>query len=151
MPPLPRKYDVLNILMTFHAFPDEVEGKYCLVECIVPVGAGAPPNHHAGETEAFFILEGEVAFMIDGQDKLARAGDFIPVPDGALHAFEAIGHAPARMLILNAPGHMHAAFFTGIGKVLPEDQTTLPTPSEPDISAVLMKARETGMTILAPN
>jgi hypothetical protein len=28
----PRTYNVLNILMKFHAFPSEVMGKYCLVE-----------------------------------------------------------------------------------------------------------------------
>ena len=145
-----RKYDVLNILMNFHAFPDEVDGKYCLVECLVPVGAGAPPNHHAGETEAFYVLDGQVGFMIDGAERLAKAGDFVPIPDGALHAFQAVGDGPARVLILNAPGHMHEAFFTGIGKPLPDDQSTLPDPSEPDLPAVLAKAEASGMTILPP-
>lgn len=151
MPNRARKYSVLNILMNFHAFPGEVDNKYCLVECTVPVGAGAPPNHHAGETEAFFILEGQVGFMIAGEKRLAKAGDFIAIPDGAVHAFEAVGDAPARLLILNAPGHMHEAFFTGVGKALPDDHASLPEPSEPDIAAVLAKAQETGMTILPMN
>ncbi|MGB3245474.1 MAG: cupin domain-containing protein [Sulfitobacter sp.] len=146
-----RKFNVLNILMDFHAFPGEVDGKYCLVECVVPVGAGAPPNHHAGETEAFFILEGQVGFMIQGEERLAKAGDFVPIPDGAVHAFQAVGGSPARLLILNAPGHMHEAFFTGIGEALPDDQTELPQPSEPNIPAVVAKAQETGMTIMPPN
>ena len=147
----PRKYSALNILMNFHAFPDEVQDKYCLVECTVPVGAGAPPNHHAGETEAFYILEGEVGFMIDGQERLARAGDYVAVPDGAVHAFQAVGDAPARVLVLNAPGHMHVDFFTGIGTALPDDHTELPTPTAPDLAAVLAKAKDVGMTVLAPN
>jgi quercetin dioxygenase-like cupin family protein len=146
-----RKFNVLNILMDFHAFPSEVDGKYCLVECVVPVGAGAPPNHHAGETEAFYILEGQVGFMIQGEDRLAKAGDFVPIPDGAVHAFQAVGDTPARLLILNSPGHMHEAFFTGIGEALPDDQTELPAPSEPNIAAVVAKAQETGMTIMPPN
>ncbi|WP_253949211.1 cupin domain-containing protein [Mangrovicoccus sp. HB161399] len=145
-----RKYNVLNILMNFHAFPEDVQGKYCLVEALVPVGAGAPPNHHAGETEAFYILEGQVGFMIDGVERLARAGEHVVIPDGAVHAFKAVGDAPARMLILNAPGKMHDAFFTGIGTALPDSQTALPEPGIPDIPMVLAKARETGMTILEP-
>ena len=40
----PRTYNVLNILMKFHAFPSETQGKFCMVECPGPVGAGAPPN-----------------------------------------------------------------------------------------------------------
>lgn len=146
-----RKFNVLNILMDFHAFPSEVDGKYCLVECVVPVGAGAPPNHHAGETEAFYVLEGQIGFMIEGEERIATAGDFIPIPDGAVHAFQALGDTPARVLILNAPGHMNEAFFTGIGEALPDDQIELPAPSEPDIAAVVAKARETGMTIVPPS
>lgn len=145
-----RTYNVLNILMKFHAFPDEVDGKYCLVECTVPPGAGAPPNHHAGETEGFFVLGGQIGFMIDGKEILAGEGDFISIPDGAVHAFQAVGDTPARLLILNSPGNMHEDFFTGIGTALPDGQTELPTPSEPDIPAVLKKAEAVGMTIMAP-
>ena len=150
MPSRARKYNVLNILMNFHAFPDEVENKFCLVECVVPVGAGAPPNHHVGETEAFYVLEGQVGFMIEGQERLASAGDYVPIPDGAVHAFQAVGDVPARVLIINAPGHMHESFFTGIGEPLPEDHSHLPDPVAPDIPMVLAKAQEAGMTILVP-
>ena len=146
----PRTYNVLNILTKFHAFPSEVDGKFCLVECTVPVGAGAPPNHHAGETEGFFVLDGEIKFTIDGKESSAGPGDFVAIPDGAVHAFQAIGDRPARLLVLNAPGHMHEAFFTGLGAVLPEGQRELPDPAAPDISAVLKVAGEVGMTIVAP-
>jgi mannose-6-phosphate isomerase-like protein (cupin superfamily) len=146
----PRTYNVLNILMKFHAFPSEVMNKYCLVEALVPVGAGAPPNHHAGETEAFYVLEGQIAFHVDGADMVAGAGDYVPIPDGAVHAFQAIGDTPARVLIFNAPGTMHDAFFTGIGEVLPEGTATLPEPKAPDLPVVLAKAQEAGMHILAP-
>ncbi|WP_316013400.1 cupin domain-containing protein [Roseobacter sp. HKCCA0434] len=146
----PRTYNVLNILMKFHAFPEDVDGKYCLVECVVPVGAGAPPNRHAGETEGFFVLEGQVAFHVDGEDRITGPGEFVSIPDGAIHAFQAIGEGPARLLILNAPGHMHKAFFTRIGTPLPEGQTTLPEPSEPDLPTVMQVAQEVGMSIPAP-
>ena len=69
----PRRYETLGILMTFHAFPGEVSDKYCLVECVVPPGLGAPPNSHAGETETFYILDGEVEFMIAGETIRSRA------------------------------------------------------------------------------
>ncbi len=146
----PRTYSVLNILMKFHAFPEDVMGKYCLVEALVPPGAGAPPNHHAGETEAFFILDGQVAFRVGEREFVAGAGDHVPVPDGAVHAFQVIGDVPARMLILNAPGNMHDAFFTGLGEALPEGTTDLPQPREPDIAAVAAQAQAVGMTLVGP-
>ncbi len=144
----PRTYNVLNSLLRFHAFPSETMGKYCFVECLVPPGAGAPPNYHAGETESYYILEGQVGFLVDGRELLAGQGDFIVIPDGAVHAFEAVGDTPARLLIVNAPGHMHDAFFTGIGSPLPDDQTELPEPKEPDIAMVMAKANEVGLSIV---
>ena len=146
----PRTYNVLNILMKFHAFPAETMGKFCFVECLVPVGAGAPPNHHAGEAEAFYVVDGQVGFMVDGKEILAGPGDHISIPDGAVHAFQAVGDKPARLLIINAPGNMHDRFFTGIGKPLPENQTEPPEIREPDIPSVMAMAEEVGMTILSP-
>ena len=145
-----RTFNVLNILLKFHAFPSDTMGKFSMVECVVPPGAGAPPNHHAGETESFFVLDGEFGFMLDGQEFVAKAGDHVAVPDGATHAFSAMGDTPSRILIVNAPGHMHEQFFTDIGTALPEDQTTLPEPAEPDIPAIMAAAEACGMTIVGP-
>lgn len=148
--PRPRTYDVLGIVMKFHAFPDDVQGKYCLVEAMVPKGRGAPPNHHAGETEAFHVLEGEIGFMVDGKEFVAKAGDHVAIPDGAVHAFQAVSER-ARVLILNAPGHMHEAFFTGVGHVLPDGaMDPLPEAGPPDVGALVRAAEAQGMTILAP-
>ena len=146
----PRTYNVLNILMKFHAFPSETMGKFCFVECLVPVGAGAPPNHHAGETESFYVIDGQIGFMVDGEEILAGPGDHVAIPDGAVHAFQAVGEKPARVLIINAPGNMHDRFFTGVGEPLPEGQTELPVPSEPDIPAIFAVAEEVGMTLVDP-
>lgn len=146
----PRTYDVLGIVMTFHAFPDEVQGKYCLVEAMVPEGRGAPPNHHAGETEAFHVLEGEIAFEVEGRRFIAGPGDHVAIPDGAVHAFKGVS-ARSRVLILNAPGLMHDAFFTGVGQPLPEGATEpLPPAGPPDVEALVALAASTGMTILVP-
>lgn len=147
----PRTYETLGILMRFHAFPEEVENKYCLVEAVVPPGLGAPPNHHAGETEAFFMLEGRAEFTVDGTKTEVGQGGYVAIPDGAVHAFSATGDRPARLLILNAPGHMHARFFTELGKPV-ADETGHPAPlgGPPDIARVMATAAATGMTILAP-
>lgn len=147
----PRTYEVLGILMTFHAFPDDVDGKYCLVEAVVPPGCGAPPNHHAGETEAFHVLEGRFEFMVNGVVTEAGPGDHIRIPDGALHAFSAIGESNGRVLILNAPGLMHDRFFTSVGTPVPDD-TKVPSPMDgpPDLAAVMAAAEASGMVLAAP-
>ena len=147
----PRTYALLGLIIRFHAFPAETGDKYCVCEAIVPPGAGAPPNHHAGETESFLVLEGTVEFMIDGATRTLNAGDFQIVPDGALHAFTATGDRPARLLITNAPGRMHDAFFTGIGVPVPDGTTEAPPPDgPPDIPALVAFAGSLGMTIPVP-
>jgi len=144
----PRRVETLGILMTF---PDEVADRYCLVEGVVPPGLGAPPNHHAGETESFVVLEGEVEFMVAGETIHARAGDSVRIPDGAVHAFTATGPAPARLMIVNAPGRMHAGFFTELGTPVADDRTQPAVPDgPPDVAHVVSVARKWGMTILPP-
>lgn len=146
-----RTYDVLGNVIKFLAYPDETEGKYCVMECIVPKGAGAPPNMHAGEMETFYVLDGEVAFHIAGEDVIATKGTFLNVPDGAVHAFSGVAEQ-SRLLIFNAPGDMHEKFFTEIGVALPEGATRpLPPSGPPDIPALVAKASRLGMTILAPD
>lgn len=149
--PRHRTYETLGILMRFIAFPEDVQNKFCLVEAVVPPGLGAPPNHHAGETETFYVIEGEVDFMVDGEPRRVGPGQSVIVPDGAVHAFTAVGERPARLLILNAPGLMHDRFFTGLGQPVPAG-TTEPAPmaGPPDIAAVAALAAEVGMTLMPP-
>jgi quercetin dioxygenase-like cupin family protein len=147
----PRTFNVLNTLTKFHAFPDETGGKFCLIEAVVPVGAGAPPHSHPGETEAFLVLDGQVTFMmgaIGPQEIHAKAGDYVAIPDGAVHCFFATGDAPARLLVINAPGHAHAAFFTAVGEVLPEHTTAPLPPAAPDLDSVKREAKRAGIQLI---
>ena len=54
-------------------------------------------------SEAFFVLEGTVAFVLDGQESAGGAGDFLLVPRGAAHTFGNGGADTARLLVLHAP------------------------------------------------
>lgn len=146
-----RTYETLGILMKFHAFPDECQGKYCLVEAVVPPGLGAPPNHHAGETEAFFVLDGTIEFNVNGETIVAGAGQHVPIPDGVIHAFSAQGKEPARVLILNSPGNMHESFFTELGKRVDADKKVPDAlDGPPDLDQVMAAAERSGMTIVLP-
>jgi len=147
----PRIYHLLGNLLTFHAFPSETGDRYTIVEIKTVPGAGAPPNHHAGEDESFFVLEGEFEFFVAGEVKKVSAGDFIKIPDGVVHAFTCTSEAPGRLLGINAPGLMHDIFFTQAGDEMPEGTTEVPAPdAPPDIPAIMAVAQRAGMTILAP-
>lgn len=146
-----RHYDVFGLLISFRVLPEEVDGKFALMEAVVPPGLGAPPNSHAGETETFRVLDGEFIFLIDGEPVPARTGDTLVVPDGAPHAFRCTGSKPGRLLILNAPGRMHVDFFRGVGRPLADDSTLPEAPDgPPDMARVMQVAQATGMTLLPP-
>jgi mannose-6-phosphate isomerase-like protein (cupin superfamily) len=67
-------------------------------------GRDGPPSHvHEDEDDAFFILEGELTFLVRGQELRAPPGTFVLVPPGAEHTFANRGSTPVRMLNLHAP------------------------------------------------
>jgi quercetin dioxygenase-like cupin family protein len=146
-----RTYDVFGLLLKFRVLPEEVAGKFCLVEAVVPPGLGAPMNAHPGESECFQVLEGDFDFSIGDQVLRAVTGAVVVVPEGALHAFVCTGTAPGRLAIINAPGRMHVDFFTGIGRKLP-DSVEAPQPPDgpPDMANVMRVAQKVGMTLLPP-
>lgn len=73
--------------------------------------AGGPDAHvHLTFSESFYVLRGHVR-LYDGRDWVeAKAGDFLYVPKGGIHAFKADSEKPASMLILFAPGKAREGF-----------------------------------------
>lgn len=143
-------YYLFGVLVRFLQRSRETGGAYCLAEALVAPGAGAPPNRHPGDDEAFYVLDGRFEFMIDGAVIAATAGSFVKVPTGAPHAFRNVGTEPARLLVLNTPGVVHDGFFSEVGEPMPPGTTTLPPPSDtpPDIPRLVEIARRNGLELL---
>lgn len=137
--------DVYRILAT----GEQTGGVYVLAEARVPVGGGPPPHIHHREDESFFVLEGEITFMLGDKKVVGKAGTFIQGPRGLPHAFKNEGTAPARMLIQVTPPGFEF-FMAEIGQPLPSfDSAPLPvTPA--DIAQLLAVAPKYGIEILPP-
>jgi mannose-6-phosphate isomerase-like protein (cupin superfamily) len=58
---------------------------------------------HADEDDAFYIVEGEMTFMLADGDVAAPPGTFVLVPPGVEHGFRNDGAIPVRMLNIHAP------------------------------------------------
>jgi quercetin dioxygenase-like cupin family protein len=58
---------------------------------------------HDGEDDAFYILEGEMTFTVEGEDVKAPPGTFVLVPPGVRHGFRNDGDTAVRMLNIHAP------------------------------------------------
>jgi quercetin dioxygenase-like cupin family protein len=144
-------YHLLGNLLRFHARSPDTGGAYCLVESLTAPGAGAPPNRHPSDDEAFYVLDGTFEFMINGETIPASSGSFVKVPNGAVHGFKNVGQTPGRLLIINSPGKAHDGFFSEAGDPMPPGTRELPPPSgAPDIPRVLEIGKRNGLEFLLP-
>ena len=91
-------------VMAFKAVAEQTSGDFSLMERTLPPGGRRPlPHRHATCSEAFFVLAGTVAFVLDDSEFSGQQGDFLLVPRGAAHTFGNGGAEPARLLVLHAP------------------------------------------------
>jgi mannose-6-phosphate isomerase-like protein (cupin superfamily) len=58
---------------------------------------------HAGEDDAFYILEGELTFVFASDTATAGPGSFVLVPPEVRHGFRNDTAEPVRMLNVHAP------------------------------------------------
>jgi glyoxylate utilization-related uncharacterized protein len=105
----------------------ETGGAWSLFEEEVPIGMGPPPHRHDWD-EAYYVLEGEIDFEIDGQPVKSRTGDFNYLPRNTVHGFKGASQSPARVLIFAAPAH-GSEFFQEVSREVrsvPEDLAKIP-------------------------
>jgi quercetin dioxygenase-like cupin family protein len=100
---------VMGADVKFLCTADRTEHAWSLMEVTLPPDAGPPPHTHPWD-EAYYVLEGEVRFFLDGKEQLVRGGDFIYAPGGTLHGFQGASASPARLLIFDAPAHAESFF-----------------------------------------
>jgi quercetin dioxygenase-like cupin family protein len=98
------RLDVRGSALLFKAVANTTGGAFSLHERRVPAGGRRPPAHvHPDRVEAFWVLEGEAEFELDGERTVVGAGAFVLVPGGVAHTFGAGASVDARLLVLHAP------------------------------------------------
>ena len=58
---------------------------------------------HEDEDDAFYILEGELVFEVEGEEIVAGPGTFVLVPPGVEHTFGNRTDSEVRLLNIHAP------------------------------------------------
>jgi mannose-6-phosphate isomerase-like protein (cupin superfamily) len=79
----------------------------------IAVGRELEAHVHQEEDDAFYIVEGEMTFVLGDRQVAAPPGTFVLVPPGVEHGFRNDGDVPVRMLNIHAP----AGFDRRIGLV----------------------------------
>jgi quercetin dioxygenase-like cupin family protein len=138
---------VVGELVTFKMVGEDTSGEFTLIEEITPPEGGPPPHMHTREDETFYVLEGEVEFMVGERTFLARAGSVVYAPRNILHAFRNVGSTPSRMSIFITPGGLEKMF-----KEVGEQVTDRSSPPEgpPDIENLVAVNQKYGVEIPPP-
>ncbi|HJU47133.1 MAG TPA: cupin domain-containing protein [Gaiellaceae bacterium] len=75
-----------------------------LLEFEVAPGGGASLHYHRGQSDSFYVLEGEIEFTVGETTVLGTPGTYVLSPAGLVHGFRNVGTVPARVLNIHAPG-----------------------------------------------
>jgi quercetin dioxygenase-like cupin family protein len=119
-------------------------GAYGLMEhWSMPPGFASPYHLHHREDEAFYVLEGDMAFICDGKWQRGGPGTFVFGPRELAHGFKVVGDTPARMLLLCSPGGFEQ-FVQQLGQPLDAPMTP------PDLAQLVAVAATFGIDILGP-
>ena len=140
---------VIGDRYTIKCSGNDTSGAYALIEAIVPPGGGPPPHIHSREDEAFYVLEGELQFLAEGQSFTATSGAWVTLAKGSLHFFKNIGTKPARMLIVVTPAGLED-FFLEVGREAIEGETEPVAPTPEDIQKLIQAAPKYGLEIRMP-
>ena len=130
----------LGLPTILRATRQTTNGAFGLVENLMPPGFASPYHTHHLEDEAFYVLEGEMAFVCDGTWTIAGPGTYVFGPRNIPHGFKVLGDAPARMLLLCTPG--------GFDQFVAE--MSEPTPAPPDMAKLMAVAATYRVDILGP-
>lgn len=118
----------------------ETGGQMGVIEQVCEPGVASPFHVHHNEDEQFYIIEGSLRFVSDGESWTAGPGTIAFLPRNVPHAFEVVGDVPARFLLMVTPG--------GFEEFVAE--LSEPAPGPPDMAKVMAITPRFGLEILGP-
>jgi mannose-6-phosphate isomerase-like protein (cupin superfamily) len=127
-----RRYTARGSVMFFKALAEQDDGDLSLMERTLPPGGRRPPPHrHTNCSEAYFVLDGLVSVVVEGEEIAVGPEGFVLVPRGTAHTFGNAGEDEARLLVIHAPAM--DAYFAGLHELW-----NRPEPPTPDEERALM-------------
>lgn len=136
---------VFGDLVTCKITGHRTGGAYSLFEVVTWPGSSPPRHVQHREDEAFYVLEGEYEFLVEGRTINAVIGSLIYVPKGNLHTHKNVGEEPGRMLVSQTPGGLHERFFEEIGEEAKDTPTLAGSENLPDLEGIARIAAEYGI------
>jgi quercetin dioxygenase-like cupin family protein len=118
---------------------NDTNGRYCLIDMLIPPGGGPGPHRHDFE-ESFTILEGEIKVTFRGKKYVVRSGETVNIPANAPHSFTNASKQAVRLLCICALAGQEE-FFAQVGVVVPTRTTPPPKLDEHAQAEFIKKAQ----------
>jgi len=112
--------------MLFKAVAETTDNAFSLMERKLPVSNRRPQPHTHEGPEGFYVLEGQIEFVVGDQSRVGGPGFWALVPTGVPHTFGNAGDVPARLLVIHIPAA--DAYFVELQELWSRE--TPPTPQE---------------------
>ncbi|MGI4869675.1 MAG: cupin domain-containing protein [Janthinobacterium lividum] len=88
----------------------DTAGRFTAVEQFNEPGTGIPLHRHTREDESFWVLEGQVEFVVGDTTTVVEPGGFVYAPRDIAHSFRAVSATPTRMLVHVWPAGLENMF-----------------------------------------
>ncbi len=142
-----RAFWVLGNRLTVLADHTETEGRYDLIEGLLPPGDQTPPHIHTKYDEQFYVLDGELTVWAGERKVVLHTGDTFTVPTGTAHVVAASNGGPTHSLVIASPSGF-ARLIADVG--VPVTGAAPPQASPADLERFSRASAEAGNEILGP-
>jgi mannose-6-phosphate isomerase-like protein (cupin superfamily) len=96
--------------VTVKATTRQTNGSLTVLELVIGPGHGPGLHTHLREDELWYVLEGDFRFKAGEAMLRASAGGLAFGPRGTPHAFQNVGAAPGRLLVISTPSGLERFF-----------------------------------------
>jgi len=134
--------DILGAQVLVKLANTDSDGAVAVFDQILPAMSGPPLPRHSREDEWFYVLEGEITAVIDGDQTVLKAGGSALVPRGRAHTIQNFGPEVVQMLVMLIPGEFNQFFedLSSLNKGLPA----------PDLVRTERLMKDYGIELLGP-
>ncbi len=100
-----RVYPMGRMSAVFKADLDETDSAMSVSEWWLEPNTGGPPNHQHPESHLFYVIEGPVAFYLEGRGWFeADKGAYLFIPGDTEHGFENRSGGKVGFMSISVPG-----------------------------------------------
>jgi len=142
-PELTNSYWYIGHLMSILISSKDTNSSFSLIHGFEIKGLEPPPHIHTREDESFYILEGEINYMVGNEIFNAGRGDWVFLPRNIQHSFQ-VQSDQAEVLIHLSPGGFEEYF-----KEMSEPAKALVIPPRPqgppDVKKIVETASKYGV------